>query len=370
MEQQVFRGLLLFAAVLLAVWAFGLILLPFVVPIAWALCLCATTAKPYRWLTVKWRRPRLAAFAMVLLTAAVVLLPMVFVGALVIEQASELNFTPTLTNLRTHMPRVVAWLEETLVWFNIGSLDSFLDNIRAQAPDLAGRIFSGGTVSGALNVLLSPFLFLFGLVLTLITQYFVYRESPRLRRLVIDISPLDEDDTDRVLDTLRGTTSAGIIGGVLVALIQGALGGLMFAVADIQSPAVWAILMAAFSLLPFGGTALIWAPAGVYLLFTGSTFGGWFVLIFGTVIVGSADNFLRPWVLTKTGADDIHPMMLFFAILSGIGLFGVSGIVFGPLLLGLLMTMVQIYREHWGPGAQWREDEEGAETAPEGGSTA
>ncbi len=173
-----------------------------------------------------------------------------------------------------------------------------------------------------------------------------------------------------MLDTLRGTTSAGIIGGLLVALIQGLLGGLMFAVAGIQSPAVWALVMAAFSLLPFGGTALIWAPAGVYLLFTGSTFGGWVVLIFGTVIVGSADNFLRPWVLTKTGADDIHPMLLFFAILSGIGVFGISGIVFGPLLLGLLMTMVQIYREHWGPGAKWRDEAASADPTQEGGAPA
>ena len=170
---------------------------------------------------------------------------------------------------------------------------------------------------------------------------------------------LEEEDTDRVLDTLRSTTASGIIGGLLVALIQGALGGIMFAIAGIQSPAVWAMVMAGFSLLPFGGTALVWVPAGVYLLFTGEMGGGWFLLIFGTVIVGSADNLLRPWIMTKTGAEDIHPMLLFFAILSGIGLFGVSGIVFGPLLLALLTTMVSIYREHWRSGAHPREESAG-----------
>ncbi|MDJ0522004.1 MAG: AI-2E family transporter [Planctomycetota bacterium] len=380
MEHQVFRGLLLFAAVLLAVWAFGLILLPFIVPIAWALCLCATTAKPYRWMATRWRKPRLAAFIMVLLTAAGVLVPMVFIGGLVIEQANQFDLSPTRDKLEEHLPTFVSWADETLLLFGVGPPDPgpgnaplepgtrlsvFFDDIKDTLPDAANRIFQGGAVKGALSVLLAPFFFLFGLLLTLITQYFVYREAGRLRRLVIDISPLEEEDTDRVLDTLRGTTAAGIIGGLLVAIIQGALGGVMFAIADISSPAVWAIVMAAFSLLPFGGTALVWVPAGVYLLFTGSTFGGWFVLVFGTVIVGSADNFLRPWVLTKTGADDIHPMMLFFAILSGIGLFGVSGIVFGPLLLALLTTMVQIYREHWGPGAQWLEEEEDEERPSE-----
>jgi predicted PurR-regulated permease PerM len=180
----------------------------------------------------------------------------------------------------------------------------------------------------------------------LVTQYFVYREAPRLRRLVLDLSPLAGPDTDRILHSLRETTSAAILGGVVVAIIQGALGGVAFAVAGIQSPVLWSVVMMGFSLLPFGGTALVWVPAGVYLLATGETGNGWFVLIWGTAVVGTVDNFLRPWVLTKTGAGDLHPMLLFFAILSGIGLFGVSGIVFGPLLLALLITIIQIYREH------------------------
>ena len=133
----------------------------------------------------------------------------------------------------------------------------------------------------------------------------------------------------------------------MVAVIQGALGGLGFIIAGIESPLVWAVLMTACSLLPFGGTAIIWLPAGIYLLVTGESLGGWFLLIWGTVIVGSADNFLRPWILYKTGSRDIHPLLLFFAILSGIGIFGISGIVFGPLLLALLTTVMQIYGEHW-----------------------
>ena len=364
MEHQVFRGLLLFAAVLLAVWAFGLILAPFVVPIAWALCLCATTARPYSWLSSKWRRPRLVALLFVLGTGAMVLLPMIFVGSLVIEQANAIEVEEVQRNLEQRVPGAVRWIEETLAWFDIGSLGEFLGNVKKRIPDVANHIFSGGTVADAINVILAPFLFLFGLVITLVTQYFVYRESPRLRQLVVDISPLEEGDTDRVLDTLRGTTAAGIIGGLLVALIQGALGGLMYSIAGIQAPVLWGVVMAAFSLLPFGGTALIWVPAGVYLLVIGETGGGWFVLIFGAVIVGSADNFLRPWVLTKTGADDIHPMLLFFAILSGIGLFGVSGLVFGPLLLALLTTMVQIYREHWRSGAEPRQAASPGSSAP------
>ena len=344
MEWSVYRGLLLFAATVLAVWAFGLILWPFVVPIAWALCLAAVTARPYRYLARVWRRPRLASLAMVLLTALGILAPMILVGALVIEEAQALDLASPAEQLRD-LP-VVQWLDEKLESFGLETLDFYLQRIGEYLGALATHAPTGPVAEGAFSVLAAPFVFFFGLIVTLVTQYFVYCESPRLRRVVLELSPLDAPDTDRILGSLHGTTSAAILGGILVAIIQGALGGIAFLVAGIGSPVLWSVVMMGFSLLPFGGTALVWAPAGIHLLLTGQGFAGWFVLIWGTVIVGTSDNFLRPWILTKTGAEGIHPMLLFFAILSGIGLFGVSGIVFGPLLLALLMTVIQIYRDH------------------------
>jgi predicted PurR-regulated permease PerM len=346
LERSVYRGLLLFAATALAVWAAGLILLPFLVPIAWALCLCAVTTRPYQFLARSWGKPRLASGVMVLLTAIMILAPLIVVGTLVVEEAGSLDLKPARVQLQQSLPGVVSWLDETLSDLGLGKFDAFLQGIEDNLPDIARRIFSGPVAKGAVSVLFAPLVFLFGLVVTLITQYFVYREAPRLRGLVVELSPLAEPDTDRILASLRGTTAAAILGGLLVAIIQGALGGIAFVIAGIQSPVLWSVVMMAFSLLPFGGTALVWVPAGVYLLATGETGNGWFVLIWGTVVVGASDNVLRPWVLTKTGARDIHPMLLFFAILSGIGLFGISGIVFGPLLLALVNTTIQIYREH------------------------
>lgn len=348
MDRAVYRGLLLFAATALALYAFGLILLPFVVPIAWALCLAAVTARPYQFLARRLGRPRLASLAMVLGTALVVLAPLFVLGVLVVQEAGKIDFTDTQAELRANVPDVVAWLDRVLAEVGLGSLEVTLGKIQKTLPDVAQAVFGGPVTQGAIAVLLAPFFFLFGFVIALITLYFVYCEAPRLRNLVRELSPLEEADTDRILDTLRETTAAAILGGVLVAMIQGALGGIAFVVAGIGSPVLWSVVMMGFSLLPFGGTALVWAPAGIYLLLTGQTFGGTFVLIWGVVVVGMSDNFLRPWVLTRTGAKDLHPMLLFFAILSGIGLFGISGIVFGPLLLAFLITMVQIYRAHGG----------------------
>jgi predicted PurR-regulated permease PerM len=135
-------------------------------------------------------------------------------------------------------------------------------------------------------------------------------------------------------------------------LIQGALGGLAFAFCRVPNPVLWGFVMAMLALLPVGGTAFVWAPTAAYFFLSGATGKGWFLLAWGVLVIGASDNLLRPWLMRKAGAAEIHPMLLFFAVLSGIGLFGPSGVVFGPLLLALVIVVTKIYRENYGRGAR------------------
>lgn len=426
MDRAVYRGLLLFAGTILAVWAGALIFLPFLVPVAWALCLFAVSARAYRFIAARTRRPRLVAIGMVLLTGVLVVGPLLYVGAVFIEQATRVNFQPAIEKLKTEAPEALERIDRILAFIedpqaaaeaarareaaenpaegatpqdgdppaggsppeggdepagadetraerparggapDIGTVNGFIVRTQKMLPRLAKSVL-GLSLEGAIGFLMTPFFFFFGLVLTLVTQYFLYRESPRLRTMFVELSPLGEQDTIEILDTLRGATVSAVVGGILVAVIQGALGTIMFMLAGIQSPVMWGVVMAALSLLPFGGTAFVWLPAGIILLVTGQPVAGWFVLIFGAVIVGGADNILRPLVLSRMGGEevDIHPLLLFFAILSGIGLFGISGIVFGPLLIALLTTVVRIYRRH-GPGKDPEDDPGAGAVAVEG----
>lgn len=373
-EHGVFRGLLLFAAVALALWAFWLIFKPFIIPIAWALCLAALTALPHRWLLARWNKPRLVALVMTLLVLVVVLTPIVLLSFMLVLEATEVDFQPLIDEVKVQFPTayraLTDWLGELgeLGLFDTADgrqvLEAFAISVRENLPDIVRAFLSGPLAGGALSLIGAPFFFLFEFLIALVTLYFVYRESGRLRRLMVDISPLSAKETDQILESLRSTTNAAILGGILVAVIQGGLGGAMFWVAGIASPFFWAVVMAFFSLLPFGGTALIWVPVAVYQFLVGEIGSGVFLMVFGTVIVGAADNVLRPWILYRTGARDIHPMLLFFAILSGIGLFGISGIVFGPLLLALLTTMLRIYRRHFATGGQAEESGLVGEPAP------
>ncbi len=345
-SRAVNRGLLFFALTGIAVWAFGLLVWPFIKPIAWALCLAAISLKPYYWLAKTWRKPRLAAFVMTVVTALMVVGPIAFVSYLVLDEAQSIDLTSSIKDLEDAQGEWTTKIDTVLKKVGLPGLDDITKEVEKDLPAMVMRVITGPVRDTAFSVIMSPFVFLLSFAVMLATQYFIYLESSRLRRMAHDLSPLANDDTDLILANLRETTASAIIGTVLVAAIQGALGGIGFAIAGIQSPVMWSVVMAAASLIPFVGCAVVWVPAVIYLFATGDTSMAWFLLGWSAIVVGSADNFLRPWIMTKTGAKDIHPMLLFFAILSGIGLFGISGIVFGPLLLALLLTLVLIYREH------------------------
>jgi predicted PurR-regulated permease PerM len=341
MHRDVFRGLLLFAATLLVLWGLGLILWPFLVPVAWALCIASVTARAYDALARRLGRPRLAAGVLTVATGLVILLPLGLLIALLLAEARAVDYAAAGESLQRNLPA----LEGLLARLGVDVTD-LGERVGKNAPELVGRLVRGPFARDALSVLFAPLVFLAFLVVTLVTQYFVYRESDRLRALVRDLSPLAPEETDRILATLRSTTSAAVLGGLIVAAVQGALGGIGWAIAGLQSPVLWSLVMTGVSFLPFGGTALVWGPAAAYLFLVGETGNGAFLCAYGILVVGSADNLLRPWVLSRIGDRGVHPLLLFFAILSGIGLFGISGIVFGPLLLALLTASVQIFREH------------------------
>lgn len=349
-EQQVYRHTMLIVIMVATFIAFGLILWPFLSPIAWALCLAAVSARPYRALARKLKRPRLAALVVVLVVPVLVFLPLVAVGLMVLEEIQQFDLQSVAGNIEQALNEpgereaFVRWLDGAAQKLGQDDFAALATDAQKHVQEDLPRVLSGSVAKRVWTLVTAPLIFLFGFLVMLVTLFFVLCRAQQIRDVVMDLSPLRRDETEKILETLRGTTNAALLGGLAVAVIQGALGGFAFAMAGLDAPALWGLVMAMLSLFPFGGTALVWVPAGIYLLATGHPGGGWFVLIWGAVIVGTADNVLRPWVLSKTGASDIHPMMLFFAVLSGIGLFGISGIVFGPLLLSFVTTVLRLYR--------------------------
>lgn len=389
-RRNMYLALLLFAATILTVWALGLLLWPFIVPIAWAMCLATVTGGTYRRLASRLGRPRLAATIVTLGVALFVVAPLVVVGGAVAQQAVALSRAvengrkpatpapaPGTSGAATDAPTAPPpdrWetffaehpsLDEIRVKVD-RQLASFDTNLRGVA-DAATAELGQPFARGAVGFVYGFATLLFGFLIMLATLFVLLRDGDAIRQIVVDMLPMPEADTKDILETLRSTAYAAIVGGLATSAIQGTLGGLAFFVTGVSSPLLWGFVMGVLSLLPVGGSAFVWAPVAAYFLATGSPVSGWFLVVFGIVVIGSSDNLLRPWLIRKAGAAGVHPLLLFFGVFSGIGLFGASGIVFGPLLAAFVLSVIRIYRQHFGRTAAARKAARAA--GPDGGAT-
>lgn len=371
LDRKLFVALMLACAVLLSIYAFGLLLAPFLVPIAWAMCLVTVTGGLYRRLAARLGRPRLAALLMTVAIAVLLVGPLAYIGGTLVREAITLTKKtpkdapkrkPSAAPAPAPSPDADVDARPVDAWDEFFAEHQTLDTVRRQIDERLGafqtdvRSVKDAALSmlgqpfeaGAAGVLKGVFASIFGFLMMLATLFFLYRDGAKIREVVIDLVPLDADKTVRILDTLRATAFAAIVGGLATALLQGLLGGIAFAITGVSAPVLWGFVMAALSLLPVGGSAFVWAPVMVYQFSTDHTGKGWFLLVWGLLVMGMGDSVVRPALMRRAGASAIHPLLLFFAIFSGIGLFGPSGIVFGPLLTAFVLVVASLYRETLG----------------------
>lgn len=188
--------------------------------------------------------------------------------------------------------------------------------------------------------------FIAGFFFTLLSLYYLFKDGSRFFNGLKEIIPLSSKEKDLLIQRFKDMIYATIYGGILIAIIQGLLGGLSFWVLGLPSPIMWGTAMALLSFIPIGGTALIWAPAGILLLIGGAVLKGLLLLGLGVFVISMVDNFLRPFFISAR--TNIHPLLLFFAVLGGIQTFGLIGVVAGPLVATLFLTLIEIYIQGYG----------------------
>ena len=153
--------------------------------------------------------------------------------------------------------------------------------------------------------------------------------------------PLKFTNTNILLKEVRAMVVSNAIGIPVLALIQGILAVIGYSLFDVHEPILWGLVTGIASVVPFVGTTLIWLPVSLLAFAKGETTHGWYLLLWGALIIGSMDNVIR-FVLQKFMAD-IHPLITVFGVIVGLNLFGFLGIIFGPLLVSLFFLLVRIY---------------------------
>ena len=179
------------------------------------------------------------------------------------------------------------------------------------------------------------------LTLMLYLTFFLLRDGEQLVRLMKAAVPLSETRKHLLFEKFVEVTRATIKGNLLVAIIQGALGGFIFWLLDIPGPVLWAVVMAFLSLIPAVGAALVWIPVAIYLYGTGAWLQASILFLYGALIIGLADNVLRPILV---GRDTKLPdYIVLFSTMGGIALFGINGFVIGPLIAAVFLAFWNIF---------------------------
>ncbi|MGT2436643.1 AI-2E family transporter [Bradyrhizobium betae] len=224
-------------------------------------------------------------------------------------------------------------MSDRLAGIDLSSLKERLSSLVVPAgQQLAGHAINIGQLTVE---------FVASLLVMLYLLFFFLRDGDELNIRIRDALPLRASHTVEILNAFTVAVRGTIKGIILVALIQGGLGGLIFWLLGLTAPLLAGALMALLSLLPVLGSALIWIPVGLYLLVAGAVTKGIVLLAFGTFVIGLADNFLRPVLVGQSIRMPSYIVLL--ATLGGLATFGANGFVIGPLVAAMFLTVWQIF---------------------------
>jgi predicted PurR-regulated permease PerM len=194
--------------------------------------------------------------------------------------------------------------------------------------------------------------FVAGFFFTLLSLYYLFKDGSTLFGGLKEAIPLPSKEKELLIQRFTDMIHATMYGGILIALIQGVLGGLSFWILGLPSPIFWGTAMGLLSFIPIGGTALIWGPTAIILLIGGAVLKGIVLVGIGVFVISMVDNLLRPFFIsTRT---NIHPLLLFFAVLGGVQAFGLIGVIAGPLVATLFLTLIEIYIQGVKPDSSHR----------------
>jgi predicted PurR-regulated permease PerM len=328
--------LLLMAAVSLA---FAWILLPFSGTIMWGAIIALLFAPVNRWLLV--RRPArrtLAALLTLLLVLVIVILPFALITTALAKQAATLyqrmqsgDAHPEML-FRTVFSALPDWLTALLARFGVDDVSELQARLAGGMAE-AGQFIAGQAISIGQNT----FDFVVSLFITSYLAFFLIRDGNDLSRSIRRAIPLAADDQKVLLDTFATVIRATVKGNLLVAALQGLLGGIAFWYLDVTGALLWGVLMAFLSLLPAVGAGLVWAPVAVYFYVTGAIVESLSLVAYGVLVIGLVDNLLRPVLVGKS--TRMPDYLVLITTLGGMAVFGINGFVLGPAIAALFIAV-------------------------------
>ncbi|MFW6321414.1 MAG: AI-2E family transporter [Halohasta sp.] len=327
------RGVLLLVITVLSVLT-GLLVAPYL-PFVIAALLLAYVLSPIQERLERRVGSTTAAALLVVVATVAVVIPVVVLTVSVAEEAVRIARSIAAGDVVDGFSAVEAWLNARLpgevdLAAELGTrLERLAETALGTAPDLVASL-THVTV---------------GLGLAVFLLFYLLRDGGRLVGWLRGVTPLPEDVQTRLYTRVDDMTRAVLLGHVLVAIIQGSIAGVGLLVVGIPNVLFWTVIMILLSLLPFIGTFLVWGPAAVYLLSAGRPLAGGFLFVYGTIVVGVSDEYLRPVIVDRYA--NVSPAVIVIGVIGGLSAFGVMGLFIGPIIIGALKVSVEVFDEEY-----------------------
>ncbi|MDM8540983.1 AI-2E family transporter [Desulfococcaceae bacterium HSG7] len=332
------------------------ILSPYVNTIIFAIIL-ATVFKPiHRKIRKRFgRRENLAAFLSCILLTMVVVLPLTLILISLIRQGTQ-SFHAISEwiaagkfNQLMELPwivKIIALVDQYLPGLDVKNFEIDQSLLKLSATISKWLLNQGGSLVGNITAIFAKF----GMMIFVF--FFLIRDSREFVKSLLHLSPLSASQEDQIIEKVKSVASSALLGTFVTAIAQGTAGAIAFWIAGLPG-LFWGIMMAFASLVPIVGTMLIWGPAALYLLLSGKWGYALFIVLWCAIVVGTIDQVVRP--LFMKGSADMSTMLIFFAILGGINYFGLIGLLYGPLIFGLTMVLLYIYRLEFQPFLEYQD---------------
>ena len=287
-------------------------------------------------------RPSLASLLSIATVILIVVIPLSVIGSMVVQES--LSAYQKITSEGSGLDNL-GLLEraETIA----GYLEPYGLSKETLTTKLQEWAAAGSQALSSSLLSLSQFTFSFvvGVAITFYLLFFFFRDAKTLLETLLHYLPLGNAYERRLLNRFTETTRAVVKGTLAIALLQGFLGGLTFWLTGVSSPVLWGVVMAFLAILPAIGPALVWVPAGIILIWTGSIWEGVTILVVGSLLVSVVDEFLRP-ILVGRGSK-MPDAIILLSTIGGLATFGISGFVVGPIIAAFFLSLWIMFEEKY-----------------------
>lgn len=289
----------------------------------------------YKRLLKSLRSPSLSAVIATLVVLALVIMPLVLFGYQLIQEAAGLYGylagRADGNGVAQFVDQAEQLMRQLIPGFELSSTDTvrFIQNSLGVLLNNVGFVFAGFA-----RVVI-------GFFLMLLVFFYLVRDGDRIVDGLVRLSPLSDKHDTEIIETLARSVQSVVRGSLVIALIQGLVAAIGFTLFGVPNPVLWAGVLIVASFVPTIGTAIVQAPVIAFMFLTGDTVAAIGLSLWAVLVVGLVDNFLRPHLISR--GTGLHPLVMLFAVLGGVTLFGPIGLLIGPVMMSLMIALVHIW---------------------------